>query len=178
MRNYSPRRIISTQTSSGKKESVVAISSKSTLSPFKNEQSQSQSSARKKPFQSPFRDDPFGETKDNGTFMRKVMASPTSISSGHINHDNDQESCVLVSSSRKGNHSLSGSKRRNIDSMHLDRDHDGNDVMVRIRQNLKLNHNGSSDVDSLLEEFNQMSNGSKRIEGNRNRALMHWTDVS
>ncbi|XP_038889056.1 uncharacterized protein LOC120078802 isoform X2 [Benincasa hispida] len=174
--NYSPRRIISIQTSSGKKEAVVAISSKSSPSPFKNEQSQS--SARKKPFQSPFRNDPFNETKDDGTFMRKVMASPTSNSSGYIKHDSYQASCVLGSSSRKGNHSLSGSKRRNIDSMPLDRDHDDNEVIVRIRQNIKLNHSGISDVDSPLEESNQMSNGSKRIEGNRNRAFMHWTDMS
>ncbi|XP_031744677.1 uncharacterized protein LOC101212645 isoform X2 [Cucumis sativus] len=174
--NYSPRRIISTQTSSGKKESMVAISCESSLSPIKNEQSQS--SARKRPFQSPFRNDPFNETNDDGMFMRKVMASPTSNLSGNINQDNDQESCVLVSSSSKGNHSHSGSKRRNIDPMPLDRDHDDNEIIVRIRQNLKLNHNGSCDVDSLVEEFNQMSDGNKRIEDNRNQAFMHWTDMS
>ncbi|XP_016902820.1 uncharacterized protein LOC103500493 isoform X2 [Cucumis melo] len=174
--NYSPRRIISTQTSSGKKESVVAISNKSSPSSFNNEQSQS--STRKRPFQSPFRNNPFNETKDDGMFMRKVMASPTSNLRGHINQDNDQESCVSVSSSRKGNHSHSGSKRRNIGPMPLVGDRDDNDIIVRIRQNLKLNHNGSCDVDSLVEEFNQMSDGNKRIEDNRNRALMHWTDMS
>lgn len=155
---------------------MVAISCESSLSPIKNEQSQS--SARKRPFQSPFRNDPFNETNDDGMFMRKVMASPTSNLSGNINQDNDQESCVLVSSSSKGNHSHSGSKRRNIDPMPLDRDHDDNEIIVRIRQNLKLNHNGSCDVDSLVEEFNQMSDGNKRIEDNRNQAFMHWTDVS
>lgn len=175
MPNYSPRRIISTQTSSDKKETEIAISSRSTLSPFKNEQSQS--SARKKPFRSPFRNDPFNETKHDGTFMRKVMVSPTSSLSGHINHDYDQASQTLASS-RKDNHNLSGSKRRNIDTIPLYGDHDDSDIIVRIQQSPKLNHSGSCDLDSPLEESNQMSNGSKEIEGSRNRALMHWTDVS
>ncbi|XP_022952683.1 uncharacterized protein LOC111455306 isoform X1 [Cucurbita moschata] len=173
MANYSPRRIISTQTSSGKKEPKVSISCMSTPSPFKNERTQS--SAREKPFQSPFRNDPFNETKDDGTFMRKVRASPTSSLSGHINHDNYQASHILVSSSRKTNHRLSGSKRRNIDLITLDGDQGDNDVIVRTQRSLKLNHSGSCNVGSPLEESNQISNGSKRTEGN---TLMHWTDMA
>ncbi|XP_022989286.1 uncharacterized protein LOC111486405 [Cucurbita maxima] len=175
MPNYSPRRIISTQKSSVKKETGIAISSKSTPSPFKNKQSQS--SARKRSFQSPSRDDPCEETEDGGTLMRKVLASPTSSFGGHINHDYDQASQILVSSSRKANHNLSGSKRRNIDMIPLDGDHDDNGIIARIQQSPKLNHSGGHNSDSSLEESNQMSNGSKMIEVNKCRTRMHWTDM-
>ncbi|KAG6589091.1 hypothetical protein SDJN03_17656, partial [Cucurbita argyrosperma subsp. sororia] len=175
MPNYSPRRIISTQTSSGKKETDIVISSKSTPSPFKNKQSHN--SARKRPFQSPFRDDPCEETEDDGTLMRKVLASPTSSFGGRINHDYDQASQMLVSSSRKANHNLSGSKRRNIDMIPLDGDHDDHGILTRIHQSPKLNHSGGCNSDSSLEESNQMSNGSKMIEVNKCRTLMHWTEM-
>lgn len=176
MPNYSPRRIISTQTSSGKKETDIVISSKSTPSPFRNKQCQS--SARKRPFQSSFRDDPCAETEDDGTLMSKVLASPTSSFGGHTNRDYDQASQILVNSSRKANHNLSGSKRRNIDMVPLDGDHDDHDIIARIQQSPKLNHSGGRNSDSSLEESNQMSNGSKMIEVDKCRTHMHWTDVS
>lgn len=176
MPNYSPRRMISFQTSSGKKKTEIAISNELTLSPLKNEQTQS--SVRKKPFQSPFRDDPFNETKDDETFMRKVMTSPTSSLRGHINYDSDRASHMSASSSRKANHSLSGSKRRNIDTIPPDGDHDDTDIIARTEESLKLNRSGSCDVDSPLEESNQPSNCRETIEDIGNRAVMPWTDVS
>lgn len=172
MPNYSPRRLISFQTSSGKKKTENPISGKSILSPLKNEQSQS--SARKKPFQSPLRNENFSETKDDVTSMREVMGSPTSSFSGHVTYDFDQASHISESSSR--NHSLSGSKRRNIDMIPLEGDHD--DIILRNQESPKVKRGGSCDVDSPVEGFNEMSNGSKKIEGSRNRAFTDWTDVS
>ncbi|XP_023529577.1 uncharacterized protein LOC111792394 isoform X2 [Cucurbita pepo subsp. pepo] len=143
MPNYSPRRIISTQTSSGKKETDIVIS----------------------------------KTEDDGTLMSKVLASPTSSFGGHTNHDYDQASQILVNSSRKANHNLSGSKRRNIDMVPLDGDHDDHGIIARIQQSPKLNHSGGRNSDSSLEESNQMSNGSKMIEVDKCRTHMHWTDM-